>query len=455
MSPVEAHLALPTPVGSVASGGAPIRVLHIITRLIVGGAQENTLLSAEGLGRLPQFDVTLASGLDQGPEGELLSRARTTTHLIEVPALTRSVSPLSDARAFGALYRLIRRGRYHIVHTHSSKAGVLGRWAAKAAGTPVIVHTLHSMVFHPYQPFLVNRTWRLVKRACAPATDHYISVADAMTDLAVDAGIAERSRFTTIYSGMELEWFLEARVDGRAVRAELGIPADALVVGKIARLFPLKGHNELMDAAPAVVARQPDVRFLLVGDGVLHDGLRRRARDAGISENFVFAGLTPRERIPAMLSAMDVLVHTSLREGLARVLPQALAMGVPCVAFDLDGAPEVVIDGETGFLTRPGDEVGLADAIVRLLKDPELRSRMGAAGRRFVDPRWRVETMVDDIAQLYLELVERKADAVARFERRAGLTARPRGATARPRGAVERDGRQAARRRAEGPVRRP
>jgi glycosyltransferase involved in cell wall biosynthesis len=418
VSPVEAHTGSPATAEVPGGAQAPIRVLHVITRLIVGGAQENTLLSVEGLDRLPQFHVTLATGLDQGPEGELLSRARATTHLIEVPALTRSVSPVSDARAFAALYRLIRQGRYHIVHTHSSKAGVLGRWAAKAAGTPVIVHTLHSMVFHPFQPWLVNRTWRLVKRACAPATDHYISVADAMTDLAVGAGIAERSRFSTIYSGMELDWFLDARVDGRAVRDELGIPADAPVVGKVARLFPLKGHDELMDAAPAVVAQQPNVRFLLIGDGILQESLRQRAHAAGIADNVVFAGLIPRERIPAMLAAMDVLVHTSLREGLARVLPQALAMGVPCVAFDLDGAPEVVIDGATGFLVRPGDDIGLADAIVRLLRDPELRSRMGAAGRRWVDPRWRVDTMIDEIARLYSTLIQRKGDALARFERR-------------------------------------
>jgi glycosyltransferase involved in cell wall biosynthesis len=180
-----------------------------------------------------------------------------------------------------------------------------------------------------------------------------------------------------------------------------------------------------MDAAPAVVARQPNVRFLLIGDGILQDRLRELAREAGIYDNFVFAGLVPRERIPEMLSAMDVLVHTSLREGLARVLPQALAMGVPCVAFDLDGAPEVVIDGETGFLARPGDDAGLAEAIVRLLRDPELRSQMGAAGRRWVDPRWRIDTMVDKIAELYLELVERKADAIARFERRMPSSAPP------------------------------
>src|SRR5918912_1705919 len=156
----------------------PLRVLHVITRMIVGGAQENTLLSVEGLDRMPEYEVTLASGVDNGPEGELLTRARATTRLVVVPELCRSINPAADALAFWKLYRLIRRGRYHIVHTHSSKAGVLGRLAAKLAGPPFIVHTLHRLVFHEYQPWLVNRTWRAVKKLCAPATDHYISVSE-------------------------------------------------------------------------------------------------------------------------------------------------------------------------------------------------------------------------------------------------------------------------------------
>ena len=134
------------------SNPQPVRVLHIITRLIVGGAQENTLLSVEGLDRLPEYEVTLITGVDNGPEGDLLERARRTTRLVIVPELGRSINPLSDVAAFYKLYRLIRTGRYHIVHTHSSKAGVLGRLAAKLAGTPIVVHTLHSLVFHDYQP---------------------------------------------------------------------------------------------------------------------------------------------------------------------------------------------------------------------------------------------------------------------------------------------------------------
>jgi len=396
----------------------PLRVLHIITRLIVGGAQENTLLSVEGLDKLPEYEVTLATGIDNGPEGDLLERARRTTRLIVIPELGRSINPFADLKAFWKLYRLIGNGRYHIVHTHSSKAGVLGRIAAKLAGTPIIVHTLHSLVFHEYQPWVVNRLWRAVKKLCAPMTDHFISVSEIISQKAIAAGIDRSEKFTTVYSGMELDWFLKAEADPIAVRREFGIPDDALVVGKIARLFPLKGHDQLMDAAPAIVKRHPDVRFFLVGDGVLYDHLRKRALDAGILNNFVFAGLIPRERIPEMLSVMDVLVHTSLREGLARVLPQALAMGKPCVSFDIDGAPEVVIPDETGYLVRPGDSVGLADAIARLLDDPELRTRMGAAGRRKVDPAFRAETMVNEISKVYKKLVKKHFLRLERFEKR-------------------------------------
>lgn len=397
----------------------PIRVLHIITRMIVGGAQENTLLSVEGLDRRPEYEVTLVSGIDRGREGELLSRARATTRLIVVPEMGRSINPFSDLVAFWKLYRLIKQGRYHIVHTHSSKAGVLGRWAAYLAGTPLIVHTLHSLVFHDYQPWLVNRSWWLAKKICAPITDYFISVSQIIVEKAIAAGIAPPEKFRTIYSGMELDWFLNFKADTRAVRREFGIPPDAPVIGKVARLFPLKGHDQLMDAAPAIVARCPNVRFFLIGDGELLEHLQQRARELGILENFVFAGLIERERIPEMIAAMDVLVHTSLREGLARVLPQALAMGKPCVSFDIDGAPEVVIPNKTGYLIRPNDSAGLANALARLLTDSSLRQRMGEAGRRHVDPAFRAETMVAQIAEVYENLLAQHHERITRFNRKS------------------------------------
>lgn len=396
----------------------PIRVLHIITRMIVGGAQENTLLSVIGLDQMPEYEVTLMSGIDKGREGELLSMAREKTRLIVVPEMGRSINPLSDLIAFWKIYRLIRKGRYHIVHTHSSKAGVLGRIAAWLAGTPLIVHTLHSLVFHDYQPWFINKSWRGIKKMCAPITDFFISVSEIIVQKAIKAGVDKPEKFRTIYSGMELDWFLNAKFDSQAVRREFGIPDDAPVVGKIARLFPLKGHDQLMDAAPEIVKLVPDVRFFLIGDGILLEHLQKRAREYGILENFVFAGLIDRERIPEMISAMDVVVHTSLREGLARVLPQALAMGKPCVSFDIDGAPEVVINDKTGYLVKAYDEKGLANSVSRLLNDADLRKQMGENGRRHVNPMFRAETMVKEIAEVYDMLLKRNPKRIEQFNRK-------------------------------------
>jgi glycosyltransferase involved in cell wall biosynthesis len=374
----------------------------------VGGAQENTLLTVEGLDRMPEYEVTLVAGVDKGPEGSLEERARRTTRLVVLPELGRAINPLSDLVALWKLYRLIRRGRYHIVHTHSSKAGVLGRVAARLAGAPIVVHTLHSLVFHDYQPWFVNRLLWTVKRLCAPLTDHYLSVSQRISEKAIASGIAPREKFTTVYSGMELDWFLQTPADSTTVRRQLRIPRDALVVGKIARLFPLKGHEQLLDAIPAVVRARPEVRFLLVGDGVLQEPLKARARELGVLDHLVFAGLVPRELIPSTISAMDLLVHTSLREGLARALPQAMAMGKPCISFALDGAPEVVVDGETGYLVRPGDTAALSAAILRLLEDGVLRRRLGEAGRRLVVDIFPAEKMVADTAAVYADLARQK-----------------------------------------------
>jgi len=397
----------------------PIRVLHIITRMIVGGAQENTLLSVIGLDAMPEYEVTLLSGIDKGREGELLTQARETTNLIVLPEMVRSINPFSDLITFWKLYKLIKTGRYHIVHTHASKAGVLGRLAAWLAGTPIIVHTLHSLVFHDYQPWVINRTWWLTKKLCEPVTDFFISVSEVISEKAIAAGIAKPEKFRTIYSGMELDWFLNAKFDTEIIKSEFGIPIDAPVVGKIARLFPLKGHDQLMDAAPEIVKRIPNVRFFLIGDGILLEHLQERAKKCGILDNFIFAGLIDRRRIPEMISAMDVVVHTSLREGLARVLPQALAMGKPCVSFDIDGAREVVINAETGYLVEAFDSARLADGVARLLENDELRKQFGDNGRRYIDPNFRAETMVADISEVYQMLLAQHSDRIAVFDRKS------------------------------------
>ncbi|MFM9903053.1 MAG: glycosyltransferase family 4 protein [Pyrinomonadaceae bacterium] len=395
-----------------------LRVLHIITRMILGGAQENTLLTVEGLDRMPEYDAELCSGVDNGPEGELLTRAAKTTRLTVVPEMARAVNPISDLAAFWKLYRLIRKGKYHIVHTHSWKAGFLGRIAAWMAGTPLIVHTFHGLTFHDHQPWLVNRAIRWSEKICAPLTHHYVSVSDVTTAKALAANIDRAEKFTTVYSGMELDWYLNSVADPQAIRRELGIPAEAPVVGKIARLAPQKNHDELLKAAPEIVRRHPDVRFLLVGNGVLYDKILEQVRQLGFEKNFVFAGLIDRERIPDMISAMDVVAHTALWEGLPRVLPQAMAMGKPCVSFDTDGTPEVLISGKTGYMINRHDSAGLADAVSNLLSDPALRRQIGEAARKHVDPAFRAETMVCKTAEIYKMLAGRYEKRIGRFDRR-------------------------------------
>jgi glycosyltransferase involved in cell wall biosynthesis len=386
------------------AAGQPIRVLHVITRLIVGGAMENTLLTVIGQMRDPRYDVTLYSGIDNGPEGNLHAIAREQgVRLVLTPYLVRPIRPLTDLRALVELTRFIRRGRFHLVHTHATKAGILGRIAAKLAGTPIVVHTLHSLVFHEYQSGLANRTYVALKKLCAPLTDQFISVSEATARGAIRAGIGDPEKHAVVFSGMDLEPFLtaEARLDRAAARRRFGLPPEAPVVGKVARLFPLKGHAEFLAAAAAIHAARPDVHFLLVGDGVLRADLEAEVRRRGLDPVVHFAGLVPSTEIPAALLAMDVVVHTSLREGIARVLPQALAVGRPVVTFALDGAPEVVADGESGYVVPPIDTQALASRVVELLADPVRRAAMAARGREFVVREFPVERMVAKIDALY------------------------------------------------------
>ena len=207
---------------------------------------------------------------------------------------------------------------------------------------------------------------------------------------------------------MELDLFLNSAQHRHSIRMQLGIGDDEIVIGKIARLFYLKGHEYLFAAAREILIQFPKTRFLLLHDGILRKQFERQLEEMGIRNRFIFAGLVPPTDIPKYIAAMDILVHTSLREGLARTLPQALACSKPVVSFDIDGAPEVVKDGETGFLIKPMDSRGLADAIIRLMQNEPLRRKMGESGKRLVDPIFRSEYMVEKIHELYQELLRHK-----------------------------------------------
>ena len=384
-----------------------MRVLHIITRMIVGGAQENTLFNCLDLVTEYGDDVTLITGPSLGAEGSLLDQSRATElRVIEEPSLVRAIDPWKDQQAYRHLRSRIRNLRPDVVHTHSAKAGLLGRAAAWNEHVPCVVHTVHGAPFHPYQNFLARRFFQACERWASRRCHHMISVADAMTDLMVHARIAERSKFTTIYSGMDVEPFLHASTLREKTRGELGLKPQHVVFGKIARLFHLKGHEYLLEAAQEVVANAPDARFLLIGDGILRGEIERTVASMGLRDHFVFTGLVPPSRIPALVGAMDALVHTSLREGLARAIPQALIAGRPVISYDIDGAREVVIDEETGFLLPPKSVRPLSQSIVRLAQDPELRQRLGAQGQHRFTEQFRHQNMTRQIRALYARILE-------------------------------------------------
>jgi glycosyltransferase involved in cell wall biosynthesis len=381
-----------------------MRVSHIITRLVVGGAQENTVATVLGLRRKLGVSVHLLSGPTTGPEGSLESKFADAPGLLTiVPELIRPVHPLKDFIALRKLEKILRAQKPDIVHTHSGKAGILGRLAAKRAGVPIIIHTIHGPSFGDFQNGLSNFIFRSAEKKAARVTDHFVVVADAMKDQYLAAGIGRPAQYTKIFSGFPLEPFLAAQND-LALRARLGLQPDDFVVGKIARLFKLKGHDDLFAVAPELVRRCPRIKFLLVGDGAWRQRFENMASALGLQNHFIFTGLVPPGEVPSLVGIMDALVHLSLREGLPRALPQALAAAKPVVAYDCDGAREVCFENITGFLLRPGDLTGLQNHLLQLANDPALREKLGQSGQAFVREHFSVEGMVDGIYNLYEKL---------------------------------------------------
>ena len=378
-----------------------MRIVHIITRLILGGAQENTLLTVDGLHHDYHDDVVLVTGPAEGPEGDLFEQAARRGLKVEVlPELVRPIRPLTDARAYERLRAVIRRFRPDVVHTHSSKAGILGRAAAWREQTPAVVHTIHGLPFGPFENPVKNRLYIELERWAARRCHAIVSVCDAMTTQALAAGVGRPEQFTTIYSGMDAEQFLNPPRPRELIRRELGLAGDEIAFATVARLFELKGHDDIVAIARDVLSVNPKIRFVWIGDGVLREPLKLELRKRKVSHAFILTGLVPPGRIPELLAGVDAVIHPSLREGLARVLPQALLVGRPVISYDVDGAREVVLP-ETGVLLKSGDLTGLKAAILRLAAEPDTRAAMGAFGRaRFAD-QFRHETMTRDIRALY------------------------------------------------------
>jgi glycosyltransferase involved in cell wall biosynthesis len=389
-----------------------MRVTHVITRLVVGGAQENTVATVLGLRSKPGVEVELISGPETGPEGSLQSCLTVWPELLTiVPRLVRRVAPIDDVLALLQLARLFRKRQPHLVHTHSGKAGILGRIAARRAGVPLIVHHIHGPSFGPFQGQLANAVFLNAERFAASATTHFLCSANAMSNMYLSAGIGRPEMYTRILSGFDIEPFLHTTNDP-ALRAELGFDESDFVIGKIARLFPLKGHEDLFFAFQEMLARWPQARLLLVGGGELKAQLEKRTRSLGLGNKVVFAGLVPPDQVPRYVGIMDVLVHLSTREGLPRALPQALAACKPVISYDLYGANEVCFNNETGFLVNAGDCASVARHLLQLAADKNLRHTLGHKGQMFVKERFTIERMVEEQYKIYLQLARHAGLAV-------------------------------------------
>ena len=390
-----------------------MKIVHIITRLILGGAQENTLITCKLLAQRGH-NVTLITGPAIGPEGELFEQARNQKYnVIVIPQMIRAICPLYDTVSYYQIKKLLKEINPDIVHTHSAKAGILGRFAAhklKAQNSKLkTVHTIHGLAFHPYQSKWLNRFYIAIEKAAAKRTDFFISVADAMTAQALAAGIGRPRRFITAYSAIEEDDFLEPIPEEQKnkFRRKYDISEDAIVLVTIARLFMLKGHEYIIESAKQLSGQFGSAVWLFVGDGNLAGRFKREVRQLGLAERIKFTGLLPPSQIPLAIQSSDILVHCSLREGLARTLPQAMLCGKPAVSFDVDGAREVVNEN-TGRLIEPKNVSQLTKACAELIEDKDLRDKLGEAGREFAKERFAPKTMVDTIEAVYRKLLEGK-----------------------------------------------
>lgn len=385
-------------------GDNPLRIMHIITRMILGGAQENTLLTLRAQSETE--DVCLVAGPTTGPEGTLVPDIHAAgIEYIEVPSLLRAVNLFREREAYHALGGIIRSWKPDVVHTHSSKAGILGRCAAWAEGVPCVVHTIHGLPFHPYQAFPIRLLYIGLERFAARRCHRIACVADAMRDKALAAGIGHPGLYTTVYSGMELEPFLAPTEPRDAIRARYGFSPDDVVIGKVARLFELKGHEDLLAVFARLAGDYPRARLFFVGDGLWRQRLQARAAALGVGDRVTWAGLVPRTEVADTLHAMDMLVHCSLREGLARVLPQAFLSYLPVVSYDIDGAREVVEDGVTGRLVPAQDLATLEAAIRGMLSEPVQAKAWAREGRARCRSRFDWRTMGAALLDVYREIL--------------------------------------------------
>jgi glycosyltransferase involved in cell wall biosynthesis len=391
-----------------------VRVCHVITCLELGGAQENTLHTVRHL-RAP-----FQAGLLAGPGGMLDDEARDTVAIEFVPALVRPIRPWLDLAAIADLARRFRRLAPDIVHTHSSKAGILGRLAARAAGVPIVVHSIHGFGFNRTQPPLLRGALVAAERLVAPLTTHFIAVSRAHLAEGAALGVVAPERATLIRSGVHLHEFAAAGADRGSARAALltalGLPEAAPLVGMVACLKPQKAPLDFVAVAARVAAGRPEAHFVMVGDGVLRGAVEGAAAAAGIAGRLHLLGW--RRDVPRLMAAFDVVALTSLWEGLPRVVPEAIAAGRPIVATAVDGTAEILRDGDNALLAEAGDIDGLAARIGSLLDHPA-RGRALVERARPLVAEFDIDAMVRSQEALYGRLLERRPARLPRIGLRA------------------------------------
>jgi glycosyltransferase involved in cell wall biosynthesis len=381
------------------------KVLHPITRLIIGGAQENTMLTADYLDR-NQWQVDVLSGTQTGSEGSIIEEVhKRNIPLFLEPSLVREIHPIKDIVAFFRLIRLIKKHKYHIVHTHSSKAGIIGRWAAWIAKVPVIIHTVHGWGHHEHQHSLVRKFYIHLEKITLNITDQLIAVSGKNISKGLKDGIGQQSDYSVIRSGIELERFGYPQVDKQTMRNQLGIPSDAIIIGTVTRLSAQKAPLDFIQAAAILSQKLENVYFVMVGDGPLYDDVLQYAQKNNIEKNLIMTGL--RRDIPELMNCFDMFVLSSLWEGLPRVIPQAMASGLPVVATEIDGSAEIIQSEKNGLLVPPGRPDCIANAVLKVLNNPDIKQNLINAAFKTID-EYSAHKMVEQIESLYSSLISRK-----------------------------------------------
>jgi glycosyltransferase involved in cell wall biosynthesis len=379
-----------------------VRVLHIITNLAVGGAQDNMLMTLERLNR-HKYDVSLSTS----SEGEWLPRAKSIKelNLVFLDSFKRNISPIQDLITLYRVYLKIKKGGYAIVQTHTSKAGVLGRIAARLAGVPIVLHTHHGLNFHDYLNPVLRFIFFKLERFLANISDKLITVSQLNLKKAFDAGLAPLNKFVNIYNGIDFEKF-DLQVDIPSKRKAIGVFGKEKIVGTVGRLCAQKAPQDLIRAIPKILVARKEVVFIFVGDGELQPQMQALSKRLGVDSHVKFLG--NREDVPELLHIMDVFVLTSLWEGMPRSLTEAMYCARPVVATAVDGTSELVTNAENGILVQPKDTEALSQGILTLLNDRVKAKQLGEAAKKRVAESFAVEKMVREIERLYDDLLHQK-----------------------------------------------